>query len=214
MCFLVRALRLHEIDFSDPSNLADASIHVFDMALCLRCNFSTLILTCPLHFQLRGRSLAVGKDEILLSSQFQKLSDWTKSPSSAGGSSSYLRSPCGRLFLAAWGDDSITALYVTLHYTQCFWAMTEGSEAWDLLAKAPEADDVDSAIGLHDYSVLLTLRSGKAECFSNSFYKVDQFGLGSNKSGFGGVRRPICSTPVFEVAHVFSLLISPLLVAT
>ncbi|CAK9078741.1 unnamed protein product [Durusdinium trenchii] len=171
------------IDFTEAN--VDASIQLFDTALCLRCTFSTLNLKCPLHYQLRGRSLACGKDEVLLTSSLQSPEDWSQS--SIQEDCRFLRSPCGRVFAALWGDDSLAGIYVTLHYAQSLWPIIGASEAWALLARPPEPDDLDSALGLHDYTVLLTLRSAKQECFSNGFYKVHLFGLGSITSGFGGV---------------------------
>ena len=162
---------------------SDASIQLFESALCLRCTFSSQ-LWCPLHFNLRGRSSAVGKEELLVTSSLQKLEDWN---ASSEGDCNFFRSPCGRLFAAFWGDGTLAGMYITLHYAQILGPILGESEAWSLLAGRPQPDDLDSSLGLHDYTVMLSLRSAKLECFSNTFYKVHLFGLGStNKSGFGG----------------------------
>ncbi|CAL1138754.1 unnamed protein product [Cladocopium goreaui] len=165
---------------------ADTSIQLFESALCLRCTFSSQ-LRHPLHFHLRGRSSAVGKEELILTSSLQKPQDWQEA--SSEGDCKFLRSPCGRLFLAFWSDNTLAGMYVTLHYAQILCPVLGESEAWALLAARPQPDDLDSCLGLHDYTVALSLRSAKLECFSNTFYKVHLFGLGSstNKSGFGGV---------------------------
>jgi len=164
---------------------ADTSIQLFESALCLRCTFSSQ-LRHPLHFHLRGRSSAVGKEELILTSSLQKPQDWQEA--SSEGDCKFLRSPCGRLFLAFWSDNTLAGMYVTLHYAQILCPVLGESEAWALLAARPQPDDLDSCLGLHDYTVALSLRSAKLECFSNTFYKVHLFGLGSstNKSGFGG----------------------------
>eukprot|EP00438_Fugacium_kawagutii_P017455 Skav220269 [mRNA] locus=scaffold3532:51793:53127:- [translate_table: standard] len=162
---------------------AEASIQLFESALCLRCTFSSP-LRCPLNFHLRGRSSSVGKEEILLTSTLQTPGHWNETSNEGG--CKFLRSPCGRFFLALWSDDTLAGMNVTIHYAQIFRSLLAESEAWGLLAGRPPVDDLDSCLGLHDYTVALSLRSAKLECFSNTFYKVHLFGLGSNKSGFGG----------------------------
>ncbi|CAJ1443019.1 unnamed protein product [Effrenium voratum] len=169
----------HHLDFS-----ADAC-QQFDTALCLRCTFSMLRLQCPLHFRFLGRSSAVGRQEVLLSLSLQNLEDWSVAEAS-GEHCRFLRSPCGRLLVAMWqSDGALAGLYANFHYMQVLRPMTGPGEAWDMLSGRPAPDDLDSALGLHDYTLLLTLRSAKLACFSNAFYKVHLFGLGS-KPAFGG----------------------------
>lgn len=163
-----------------------ASIQLFESALCLRCTFSSLQLKVPLHFHLRGRSAAVGKEELLLTSSLQNDGDWNQTASE--GDCNFLRSPCGRLLLAFWSDNTVAGVFVTLHFAQILRPLVGDSETWTILAGRPQLDDLDSSLGLHDYTMVLSLRSAKVDCFSNTFYKVHLFGLGSTaKLGFGGV---------------------------
>lgn len=167
--------------------LTEASIQLFDSALAVRCTFSTP-LRCPLQLELLGRSQSLGRLEPLLTSRLHSLEDWP----SATETDDFRTSPCGRVFLGFWKDGSLAGLFLSLHYAQILWPLMAGSEAWSLLATPPPADDLDSELGLHDYTMLLTLRSAKLECFSNCFYKIHAH----KRSMFGGAG---CSGKVSQV---------------
>ena len=164
-------LRCSQNEVKCSLELSEASIQLFDAALAVRCTFSTA-LRCPLQLELLGRSASVGCLESLLTSRLQNLEDW---PLVAESGLDFRRSPCGRVFLAFWKDGSLAGLFLSLHYAQILRPLLAKSEAWSLLAAPPRPDDLDSELGLHDYTMLLTVRSAKLECFSNCFYKIHAF---------------------------------------
>ncbi|CAE8693511.1 unnamed protein product, partial [Polarella glacialis] len=85
-------------------------------------------------------------------------------------------------------DGTLAGLFGTLHHVNVFQPLLASGEAWESLAGRPPPDDIDSSLGLHDYNLLLTLRSAKVEAFSNCFYKVAAFKPGGDGTCFGSAR--------------------------
>ncbi|CAE7693465.1 unnamed protein product, partial [Symbiodinium necroappetens] len=85
-----------------------------------------------------------------------------------------VRSPCGRLLVAFWrSSGTLAGLYANLTYRHVFQSLLPNCEAWERLAGRPGPDDLDSALGLHGYTLLLTLRGAKAELGRE---RADSFG--------------------------------------
>eukprot|EP00929_Paragymnodinium_shiwhaense_P034859 TRINITY_DN18915_c0_g3_i1.p1 TRINITY_DN18915_c0_g3~~TRINITY_DN18915_c0_g3_i1.p1 ORF type:complete len:715 (+),score=138.03 TRINITY_DN18915_c0_g3_i1:103-2247(+) len=166
--------------------LTEDSVQVFASAVCLRCTFSSLKLRLPLRLEAVAHSAATGRDHRLLLAALPDASSWGEGIAS-DENFTYLRSPCGHILLSLWKSDGMVAgLFVNLHHIDVLRPFfKEAPEvAWQRLAGQPHFDDLDSQLGLREYTVLLTLRSAKMEVFSNCFYKVDAL----KSSDFASVR--------------------------
>ena len=163
------------------------SVQMFDSAVCLRCSFSSLRVTCPFRLEFVGRSATMGRQEVLLTADVNSLDDF--SDELVMDETKFLRSRCGRLLLAFWGSsNTLAGIYANLSYHCIFQSLWSKCEAWDILAGRPCSDDLDSCLGLHSYALQLTLRSGKVESFSSTFYNLDSFRLSHDRAGsFGAV---------------------------
>ena len=160
---------------------SQTSTQPFDSAVCLRCSFASLQVLCPFRLRCVGRSSAIGREEVLLTADVD-LDAW--GDAFVNGEIKFVRSPCGRLLLAFWtSSKTLAGMYVNLTYKHIFQSLWPDCEAWRSLAGRPGSDDLDSLLGLHGYSLLLTLRGAKTECFANTFYKVAAFGLGRGRAG-------------------------------
>ncbi|CAE7451858.1 MTP3 [Symbiodinium pilosum] len=138
------------------------SVQMFDSAVCLRCSFSSLRVTCPFRLEFVGRSATMGRQEVLLTADVNSLDDF--SDELVMDETKFLRSRCGRLLLAFWGSsNTLAGIYANLSYHCIFQSLWSKCEAWDILAGRPCSDDLDSCLGLHSYALQLTLRSGKVE---------------------------------------------------
>eukprot|EP00404_Azadinium_spinosum_P017691 CAMPEP_0180510130 /NCGR_PEP_ID=MMETSP1036_2-20121128/50110_1 /TAXON_ID=632150 /ORGANISM="Azadinium spinosum, Strain 3D9" /LENGTH=496 /DNA_ID=CAMNT_0022520621 /DNA_START=36 /DNA_END=1522 /DNA_ORIENTATION=+ len=163
--------------------LSPESVLISASSACLRCSFSSSVLRAPLRLEVVARSAALGSEKILLSTCLEHAKAWGGTFAS-DENFDFLRSPCGRVLAGMWKTDSALAgLFVTMHHVHILspFLADAPTGTWQSLAGGPKPDDIDSRVGLHDYSIALVLRSAKMEAFSNSFYKVeavknDEFG--------------------------------------
>eukprot|EP00439_Symbiodinium_sp_Y106_P046415 s3631_g5.t3 len=150
---------------------SDASVQAFDSAVCLRCSFS-LQVACPFRLECSGRSSSTEREEILLAAAMDRVDDW--GDGFVKDEIRLVRSPCGRLLVAFWrSSGTLAGLYANLTYRHVFQSLLPNCEAWERLAGRPGPDDLDSALGLHGYTLLLTLRGAKAELGRE---RADSFG--------------------------------------
>lgn len=152
--------------------LGSDSVNTFQTSTCLRCSFSSLKLRTPIRIAIIGHSAALGKDAELLSVDLPNLSAWSED-TSRDDNFRFFHSACGRVLASIWrSDGTIAGLFFSIHHSHSLQLFTYGSSCEDSLVQRPEYDDIDSRLGLHDYSLLITLRSARLETFSYCFYKV------------------------------------------
>lgn len=168
-------------------HLSGDAVQVFGWSVCLRCSFTSVKFRVPLQVQVLMRSASLGLDRVSLAVCLGHVQAWGQCIAS-DENFTFLRSPFGRVLLAIWKTDgTVAGLFVTLHHLDVLRPLLEGGtadSAWQALAGRPESDDLDLRLGLHDYTVVLTLRTAKVEAFSNIFYRVDAI----KESTFGKVQ--------------------------
>lgn len=153
--------------------LSQQSTEVFASSVSLHCSFSSLKLRAPFKCSICSHSSVLGEDATLLTVDFPHLRAWGDAIAS-DDNCRFVRSPCGRILLGLWQDGSVAGLLIGVHHVQVLKPFFGDSSraAWELLAGKPDADDIDRSVGLHDYTVQLTLRGTRAECFQQTFYKI------------------------------------------
>eukprot|EP00445_Apocalathium_hangoei_P073332 CAMPEP_0204168480 /NCGR_PEP_ID=MMETSP0361-20130328/40754_1 /ASSEMBLY_ACC=CAM_ASM_000343 /TAXON_ID=268821 /ORGANISM="Scrippsiella Hangoei, Strain SHTV-5" /LENGTH=593 /DNA_ID=CAMNT_0051125941 /DNA_START=6 /DNA_END=1784 /DNA_ORIENTATION=- len=156
-------------------HLRSESVGIFSTSVLVRCSFSNLTFSPPLRLHVRARSSALGSEHELLTAAVLKPSDKSCNCIASDEHFMFIRSSCGRALFCVWKKDSTLAgLFVSMHHMHILepFLATGPQAALETLAGRPGPDDIDSQLGLHDYSVLLTMHSSKLEVFSNCFYKV------------------------------------------
>lgn len=154
--------------------LSQESAQVFHSAVCLRCSFSSLKLRPPLRVEVKAHSAGLGTEQVVLATEMRDEASWGEG-FAADENFRFLRSPCGRLLLGVWCDGgAVAGLFASLHHLQVVGPLLRDSPAArQILVSQPPPDDLDSQLGLHDYTLMLTLRGVRLEAFSNTFYRVN-----------------------------------------
>lgn len=152
--------------------LGSDSVGIFSTSVLLRCSFSRATFKPPLQVEFRGRSAALGTEHtVLVASMPAKGAELV----AADENFVFFRSTCGRVLFCIWKNDgTLAGLFLSLHHMHLLepFLLQSSKASLEHLAGKPAPDDLDSQLGLHDYSILLNLHSSKLEVFSNCFYKV------------------------------------------
>mmetsp|Transcript_64264 Transcript_64264/g.114140 ORF Transcript_64264/g.114140 Transcript_64264/m.114140 type:complete len:681 (+) Transcript_64264:45-2087(+) len=154
--------------------LSQDSVQVFANSVCIRCSFTSLKFRTPFQMKIIAHSAALGSDAAVLDVALTSESAWQECATS-DDHFCFLRSPCGQVLAGLWqGDRTVAGLFVSVHHLYSLRPFLQSAPAgtWERLAGRPESDDIDSKLGLHDYTVQVCLRSAKVEGFSQCLYKI------------------------------------------
>lgn len=153
---------------------SEESVNIFASSIGIRCSFASIKVSTPVDISLSTHSRALGTDCNMFTVDIQNARSWGQELAS-DENCRFVRSTCGHLLVAFWRDDSsVAGIFFAVHYSHIFKACFDAARcpAWKALAGPPAFDDIDQCLGLHDYSMNITLRGVKAECFHQCFYKI------------------------------------------
>jgi len=159
---------------TSPLRFSQDSVHIFTSSVCLRCSFSTTKVRIPFKLRLEARSQALGIERELLDESCESSKAWGEALTSSDHFN-FVRSPCGRMVVALWRTDGLVAgLFISIHLKDVLKCMCIGNleHVMENLVGPPAPDDIDSHLGLHDYTMMLSLRGATNEAFGHCFYKI------------------------------------------
>jgi len=182
------------VDNRHVFRFSEESVNVFASSIGIRCSFASIKVSAPVEISLSTHSTALGVDCNIFSINLPNTRSWGQELAS-DENCRFVRSPCGHLLVALWRDDSsVAGIFFAVHFSHILKSCFDAARcpAWKALAGPPAFDDIDQSLGLHDYSMNITLRGVKAECFHQCFYKI----AAPRGQNFGVAEAPIACVVV------------------